>query len=306
MSVVKVEYLAPGREVTVDKIATPVFGSGSVLSHFYAEGSGREQYLVYCDDPTDREITVLSHSGVPKPGNVKVEKSKRVYGLYVTSVSATYDSYRHGYYCWLVTVNFGKKEVVDRSTADDNENKELWSFSYSVDDEDFFVSADRTNKQNKNTLGEWYSEPLNCPNGIVRFNYTFKQTNNPTTLSRDYYNKINNAVLWGWAAAKTVKVESITGSCTVREQDKEWTTNIVVAYKANGWDVQKANAGHYYVANNVTYRLLNSDGSVADEPVLLAANGTILPDNTAPVFNTFQIYDMADLSQLYLPDPLTI
>lgn len=176
----------------------------------------------------------------------------------------------------------------------------------STEAEKYAVPFDLDGVANVNSVGEWFSDPLNVEYGRIRLTFKRRERRNPWPIALDYWNAINSEPLWGCLPA-TVKVDSILPALDLTTGGTRWNVVYNLTYRALGWLEKRADAGFYARdANGFFYRILNADGSPKETPTLLDGKGGVLPAGAEPVFQTFRLNAYRDLNALGLPNPFTI
>lgn len=308
MSIVRVTQKTPRTGTFNDTGVYKVVTIGGVTTYTALPNATASQtFEVLSDDRYDGAWAVYNADNLPKLGATYMENGVLVGGLTCSSVKPTFKGVFGNYFAWEVVCDYGGNRSQGASQPQDNE---LLNFNYSVELVDYYNPCDYYGHPNTNTFGEFFDEPINNPNGCMTLTYQMKSQYNPLPLARDYFNSVNGTMMWGWAEPYTVKVESITGSCSVKQSTTEWTNTFVLKVMGGGWYLPKANSSHFYLdANGQLQRALNADGSPTDEPVLINKDGTLYNPKSiydAPYYIQFEPYRMCDLNELYLPDPYSL
>lgn len=295
---------------TWDNVLSSIKGTGtSVNGVQIVKPTGALVYEVLSDDPTDDEFSMGWSPLLPRIGETLVLNGRPLDGVFVTEYTPKYEGPQGNYFRWTFRYSLGGEwshnENITNEDASKDEQKELGSFDYSVEYSDLASKFDVVGRRNTNTLGDWFADPLLLKEATVNFNFTFQTKNNPLPITQKYNDAVNSAPLWGLAAG-TVRATNISASCQLLTTGNQWSVNYSLSYRPNGWFERRANAGYYYLLNGSPTVALNADGSPKNEPVLLDANGGLLPATAEPYFIEFQMFQMQDLNELNLPNPFSL
>ena len=310
MTVVKAELKADGRNLRetfagawVRAITTNASGI-TVNKWPMTKVSGSAVYLVFSDSPTETALGVMRTNLLPTLGTTYVDEGGIAYpGVTYTDRTPRYVGPRGNYFAWEVSYTISGETTNAGSGSE--QPTTLLTFDCSAETYEEASMTDLHGFHNVNTLGQFFDDPLMFERGILNMNYKRREYRNPLALMLNLLGSTNDATLWGLPPG-TVKFSDMSWDATVTDAGTEYDVSYRLQYKTVGWNVRKANAGYYYVANGSQYRALNADGSPTETPVLLAASGALLPLNASPFFRSFQVCPRANLLALGLPNPFTL
>ncbi len=300
MTVVKVERRADGYNIRAKFSGQYLNGEPIRLI------SGSILFDVYTDTKDEMPLTVLSSPSLPQVGNLYGEEGTPISGVYFNEATPRLIGRSGALYRWEVTYNIGGSTSTRTSGVEEETTPEpdQISFSASIETEDYASAFDLDGLPNQNTLGEWFQDPIIFKSGVLNMTWRYKEYANPLWKSRDFFQAVNNAPLWGFSPG-TVKVVDIPFTAT-RTSETEYDVEYKLQYRPQGWNDRKANAGRYFKVGNVFFLATNEDGSPTESPVLLTSTGARLASGAAPHFLTFRTTYPKDLTQLQLADPFTI
>jgi hypothetical protein len=266
---------------------------------------GTVVYVVEVDRADEQPILILQDRRLPQLAANYVENGVVYWDVYFVDATPRFIGPVGSLYRWEITYNLGGEFSNAPQQTQGTQDETLLNFSISTELEETASAVDLDGVWNVNSIGDFFADPIIYQTGILNLNYSRREYSNPLAKVFDFF-QVMNGVEWYGFAAGTVKVADITFSATETATATTYDVDYKLQFRRKGWNVEKANSGLYYLYNSVKTRALNDDGSPADEPVLLAANGAKLAPGAAPVFRSFRVHPTADLYDLNLPNPFEL
>lgn len=266
---------------------------------------GTVVYVVEVDRADEQPILILQDRRLPQLAANYVENGVVYWDVYFVDATPRFIGPVGSLYRWEITYNLGGEFSNAPQQTPGTQDETLLNFSISTELEETASAVDLDGVWNVNSIGDFFADPIIYQTGILNLNYSRREYSNPLAKVFDFF-QVMNSVEWYGFAAGTVKVADITFSATETATATTYDVDYKLQYRRKGWNVEKANSGLYYLYNSVKTRALNDDGSPADEPVLLAANGAKLAPGATPVFRSFRVHPTADLYDLNLPNPFEL
>lgn len=266
---------------------------------------GTVVYVVEVDRADEQPILILQDRRLPQLAANYVENGVVYWDVYFVDATPRFIGPVGSLYRWEITYNLGGEFSNAPQQTQGTQDETLLNFSISTELEETASAVDLDGVWNVNSIGDFFADPIVYQTGILNLNYSRREYSNPLAKVFDFF-QVMNGVEWYGFAPGTVKVADITFSATETATATTYDVDYKLQFRRKGWNVEKANSGLYYLYNSVKTRALNDDGSPADEPVLLAANGAKLAPGAAPVFRSFRVHPTADLYDLNLPNPFEL
>lgn len=267
--------------------------------------TGQVVYIVDVSRKDEQPISILQDRRLPQLAANYVENGVVYWGVYFVDAVPRFIGPAGSYWRWEVTYTLGGEFSNAPQQTVNSGAETILSFSTSSELEENASAVDLDGKWNANSLGDFFADPIVYKTGILTLNYSRREYSNPLPLIFDYFQTVNNASWYGFAAG-TVLCSDISFRATETTSETTYDVDYKLQFRRKGWNVEKANSGLYYLYNGSKVRALNDDGSPADEPILLAANGSKLPPGGTPVFQSFRVHPLADFDGLGLPDPFSL
>ena len=267
--------------------------------------TGQVIYLVDVDSKFDSPISILQDKRLPQLGANYVENGVVYWNVYYVEATPRFIGPVGNLWQWEITYTLGGDFANAPQSETGNNELTLLSFNANIELEDVAGAVDLNGQWNANSIGDMFLDPLIYKNGILVLNYARREYDNPLGIVRDYFQKVNNAA-WYTFAAGTVKADNISFSATQTTNQTYYDVNYTLKYRPTGWTIDKANSGLYYMSGGTKHRALNNDGSPTDTPILLALDGSKLSAGATVPVKSFVVHAGADFSGLDLPDPFSL
>lgn len=306
MAIIKVGFKAGGTSIKQTytgafiRVVTTSGGTTTVSKYPIYNVSGTVVYSVITTDKNATDFEILNSVLLPVLGDRYTDQKGNVYnGVFYKDNSARYIQPLGSGFLWEVTYNVSGEFSTTTPPAD---SETILTFSASVDLQETARAVDLDGVYNVNSIGLFYDDPLLIKTGVLNLNYQRREYENPLNKINAYVNSINSVAMWGFPIA-TVLCASITSNVTMTESETAYDVSYQLKFNPSGWHTRKANSS-FYTKNGSTFaRALNADGSPSETPVFINATGAQLPAGSAPIWQSFRVYPLADLTALNLPDP---
>lgn len=315
MGVVSIDVKKDGRQIKqtfTGSYLTQILIAGSNYQKTttpVVKTSGQIVYSVLVDRKDAQPITILSDYRLPQLGAQYVENGVIIKGVNYMDATPRFIGPRGRFWEWEVAYTLGGEfsnaPTSGSSSSGGEKAATLLNFSTSMELEDYAVAADLDGVWNCNSIGEFFADPLIVKTGILSLNYSRREYQNPLVKIKNYFQTVNNAAIWGFAAG-TLKVADISFSAAQTTEETTYDVQYKIQYRPKGWNVEKANSGLYYNNGTSIVRALNNDGSPVDQPILLALDGTKLASGAAVPMRSYRVNNLADFAGLDLPSPFEV
>lgn len=312
MSVVKAGFKADARNLKETftgswiRVVTYNTSGVNVTKIPIVELSGQVTYVALSNASQDTCFDVMHSRLLPQLGDYYTDEHGNQYdGIIYKDRTPRFIGCQGNLWAWEITYTvegLTSQKTSFSSEQDGNEETTILDFSASVETVDEAYAADFDGKWNCNSLGFFFDDPLIYKRGILNLSYTRQEHDNPLSALMVYYGCINSSEIWGFEP-HTLLVADISYTVTVTDQRTTYNVTYKLQYKSTGWDTVKANSSYYYKDGSELLRVLNDDGSPAENPALIAVDGRILDYGATVPTRTFRTYQTADLNELDLPSP---
>lgn len=276
------------------------------------KNSYTHRYRIHTDTSNEASALVYLGSLTATPDPIPKLYSAYAYdpNAYVLSISLTREGDSGALRTWVATVTLGElpkgkdPQDGDAETINDPLKRPTrWSGDFDRITKTYV--RDRHGKAIVNSAGKPFDEPIlgvrSLPVMVARKNYS--KLKDIFDISEEYDQTVNSKKFED-RVKRTVKFDSVTpGDQQFERGIRYYVATFRFVYRPETWDDRYLNQGYHYLdapdGNLVV--AADSEGQQASEPVLLAADGTKLPQGDEGTFtDPVELYSEKDFGGLDL------